>query len=221
MPHTSAVSATRSNVVWCHSLFRSLEPSRSSSDSEFYLCPAIYIHKILCHHGSLYEERLCVIFMKFHLAPGSSCLLPFPPQWSTHENSSSCDKFNKEVFFYATLVLFEGGGLKQGEVAACGALCRFNQQHFMFCPGSKKSMTVIDVKCQAEIAGLCHCSTTGFRMFEYNQCQKEAGELEPSRTLVLYGYLYLYGLPSLASPWMDVRKTPSKIDLYDVRRRPW
>ncbi|KAK0148027.1 Voltage-dependent calcium channel subunit alpha-2/delta-1 [Merluccius polli] len=24
-----------------------------------------------------------------------------------------------------------------------------------------------------------------------------------------------------ASPWMDVRKTPSKIDLYDVRRRPW
>lgn len=25
----------------------------------------------------------------------------------------------------------------------------------------------------------------------------------------------------LASPWMDARKTPSKIDLYDVRRRPW
>ncbi|XP_077049764.1 voltage-dependent calcium channel subunit alpha-2/delta-1 isoform X7 [Siphateles boraxobius] len=24
-----------------------------------------------------------------------------------------------------------------------------------------------------------------------------------------------------ASPWMDARKTPSKIDLYDVRRRPW
>uniref|UniRef100_A0A8D3D8H4 Calcium voltage-gated channel auxiliary subunit alpha2delta 1 n=1 Tax=Scophthalmus maximus TaxID=52904 RepID=A0A8D3D8H4_SCOMX len=24
-----------------------------------------------------------------------------------------------------------------------------------------------------------------------------------------------------ASPWMDSRKTPSKIDLYDVRRRPW
>uniref|UniRef100_A0A8K9XK64 Calcium channel, voltage-dependent, alpha 2/delta subunit 1a n=1 Tax=Oncorhynchus mykiss TaxID=8022 RepID=A0A8K9XK64_ONCMY len=24
-----------------------------------------------------------------------------------------------------------------------------------------------------------------------------------------------------ASPWMDSRKTPNKIDLYDVRRRPW
>ncbi|XP_062338693.1 voltage-dependent calcium channel subunit alpha-2/delta-1-like [Osmerus eperlanus] len=24
-----------------------------------------------------------------------------------------------------------------------------------------------------------------------------------------------------ASPWMDLRKTPNKIDLYDVRRRPW
>ncbi|XP_066523360.1 voltage-dependent calcium channel subunit alpha-2/delta-1a [Hoplias malabaricus] len=24
-----------------------------------------------------------------------------------------------------------------------------------------------------------------------------------------------------ASPWMDTRKTPNKIDLYDVRRRPW
>uniref|UniRef100_A0A6Q2X4U9 VWFA domain-containing protein n=1 Tax=Esox lucius TaxID=8010 RepID=A0A6Q2X4U9_ESOLU len=24
-----------------------------------------------------------------------------------------------------------------------------------------------------------------------------------------------------ASPWMDARKTPTKIDLYDVRRRPW
>ncbi|XP_038872830.1 voltage-dependent calcium channel subunit alpha-2/delta-1-like [Salvelinus namaycush] len=24
-----------------------------------------------------------------------------------------------------------------------------------------------------------------------------------------------------SSPWMDARKTPSKIDLYDVRRRPW
>ncbi|XP_076119357.1 voltage-dependent calcium channel subunit alpha-2/delta-1 [Alosa pseudoharengus] len=24
-----------------------------------------------------------------------------------------------------------------------------------------------------------------------------------------------------ASPWMDARKTPNKIDLYDVRRRPW
>lgn len=39
--------------------------------------------------------------------------------------------------------------------------------------------------------------------------------------IVIYSeWTELYHLP-LASPWMDARKTPSKIDLYDVRRRPW
>ena len=109
VPHTSAVSEHMFHGV-ISSLevlkSRSLEVSHSSSDSEFYLCPAFYIHKILCHHGSLYEERLCVIFMKFHLAPGSSCLFLFLPLCSTHTTSTCWEKCNKKVSFYSTFLLF-------------------------------------------------------------------------------------------------------------------
>lgn len=31
----------------------------------------------------------------------------------------------------------------------------------------------------------------------------------------------LISLFLVASPWVDNSRTPNKIDLYDVRRRPW